>query len=135
MNEDETIAAAALILVQAHEANEDVGELIARALARAASKIGGAAELVKGRPDSQESDITLRMALDGGSPDNLDRVQPLATHFIALVKFTRDFGDTLSQVMSQAVESLGSLEAFSGESDWKNDLQNMGRQYSSHCNN
>jgi hypothetical protein len=118
------------LMVKARQEDEDVGALIAAALHDAAEKLGGADALVKGRPGSWEAEITLRMANAGGRTDNSKRVQALSALFVEMGQAGKDGGDVLSQAMSEAVDALGGLKSFAGESGWYNDLTNMGRQYS-----
>lgn len=131
--QQERIAAMTKIMVQARRMNEDVGELIAAALQRAATKLGNAELLVAGRPGSWEAEITRRMAQAGGS-GNARRIQALSALFITMGKAGEDGGDVLSQAMSHAVDEVGGLDQFAGGSDWYWDLTNMGRQYSTHWN-
>lgn len=131
-NQEERITAMATIMVRARRANEDVGELVAAALAAAAKKLGGIDALVAGRPGSWEADIIIRMASAGGD-GNPTRIKALTSLFVAMGKAKEDGGDVLSQAMSQAVDRLGGLDQFAGASySWYWDLTNIGRQYSTH---
>ncbi|SRR6266487_6522625 len=131
VNQKERITAMAAIMVDARRnTNDDVGSLVAAALHSAASQLRGVEALVSGRPGSWEADIVRRMASSGGSADK-HRVARLASLFVEMSKEGADGGDVLSQAMSQAVDTLGGLEQFAGNSDvWYHDLTNMGRQYS-----
>lgn len=134
MNQAKQITAMASIMIAARQANEDVGELIAVSLQNAATQLGDVGMLVRGRPGSWEADILLRMANEGGSDANKERVEKLAALFVHLGDAGVDGGDMMSQAMSEAVDSLGGLDQFSGGSQWHWDLTNMCRQYSTHWN-
>ena len=56
----------------------------------------------------------------------------LAPLFVEMGKAGEDGGDVLSQAMGPAVDELGGLAEFAGESEWFHDLVNIGRQYSQH---
>lgn len=129
MNQQERINEVTTILVQARQADEDVGELVAAALHAAAEELGDALFLVAGRPGSWEAEILLRMAQFGGT-DESSRIKALAALFVEMGNAGVDGGDEVSSAMSQAVDALGGLRAFAGESEWYNDLVNIGCQYS-----
>jgi hypothetical protein len=129
----EQITAMANIMVEARRENEDVGKLVAAALQDAAEKLDSELFLVSGRPGSWEADIILRMARQGGS-GNQERIDALSALFVEMGEANEDGGDVVSQAMSQAVDTLGSLNEFAEFSEWYWDLTNLGRQYSSHWN-
>ncbi len=132
MDQQERITAMASIMVAARKNNEDVGELIAASLQSAARKLGNSGMLVSGRPGSWEADIVLRMARTGGYGNHERRIE-LTSLFIAMGDAGVDGGDELSRAMSEAVDTLGGLDAFAGMSQWYHDLINIGCQYSSHA--
>ncbi len=57
MSTEQDLTAMATIMVEARRANEDVGELIAASLQDAATHLGDAEMLVRGRTGSWEVDI------------------------------------------------------------------------------
>jgi hypothetical protein len=128
----EKIDAMAKIMVEARRDNEDVGDLVSAALHDAANKLGDAAQLVVGRPGSWEAAIVLDMAASGGwAPNtNTKRVEALSALFVEMGQANENGGDVVSLAMSFAVEALGGLTQFAGESAWRHNLTNMGRQYS-----
>lgn len=128
MNE-QAITAMANIMINARRAHEDVGELIAAALHDAAQKLDGADDLVSGRPGSWESAIVLKMAEVGGF-SNHKRISQLSALFVVMGKVKTDGGDILSRAMGEAVNTLGGLDQFAGDSKWYWDLVNIGCQYS-----
>lgn len=132
MNQQERITAMAEIMIKARQANEDMGELIAEALHKAAEKLGGADKLVVGRPGSWEADIVVRMADAGGYGNygTKERVEPLTELFVEMGKAKEDGGDVLSQAMGEAVNTIGGVIEFAGHSQWYLDLINIGCQYS-----
>lgn len=128
--QEQRISKMAAIMIQSRKADEDVGELIAAALARAAEQLGSADKLVQGRPGSWEAAIVLKMAEAGGTA-NQWRVNRLAKLFEQMGKAGEDGGDILSQAMGEAVNTLGGLDQFAGGSwDWQWDMRNLGCQYS-----
>jgi len=127
MDQQERIKAMAAIMVQARQANEDVGELIAASLHAQTAE-----EMVSGRPGSWEAAIVLRMAQSGGY-GNRKRIEALSILFADMGKAGVDGGDELSQAMGKAVDELGGLDAFAGSSQWYHDLINIGCQYSRHA--
>lgn len=138
MTQEERIKAMAAIMVAARQANEDIGEIIAASLHAAAHQLGDVEYLVLGRPGSWEADIVRRMAQAGENigisltqlyQQYIEQLLPL---FVAMGEAKEDGGDILSLAMSQAVDTLGGLDAFAGQSRWYHDLTNIGRQYSSH---
>lgn len=139
MNQEQ-ITAMASIMVEARRAHEDVGEIIAVSLGAAAEKLGDVEDLVRGRPGSWEAEIVRRMAVAGkrigGSLTRLyaPYVKRLVPLFVELGGPGVDGGDVLSAAMSEAVDALGGLDEFGGQSEWYDDLTNLGRQYSSHWN-
>lgn len=135
MNQQERITAMAAIMVKARRDNEDVGELLAASLQSASEELLWDVEsLVSGRPGSWEAEIVRRMAQAGGY-GNQERINELTPLFVAMGEAGVDGGDELSQAMSQAVDTLGGLDAFAGTSQWYHDLINIGCQYSKHAFN
>lgn len=136
MNQEQ-IDAMAHVMVEARQANEDVGELIANALHKAAFLLddedseNGIEKLVAGRPGSWEADIVRKMATAGVKTAKR-RVSRLAHLFAEIGEEQADGGDIISQAMGQAVDALGGLDQFAGESEWYEDLRNIGVQYSEH---
>ena len=130
----EKITEMASIMINARNDGDDVGELLAASLHKAAQELGDVEALVKGRSGSWEADIVRKMAQANGTA-TAKYIKALATLFVEMGKSGADGGDVLSQAMSEAVDSLGGLSQFAGNSpEWYWDLQNMGRQYSSHWN-
>jgi hypothetical protein len=50
--------------------------------------------------------------------------------FIAMGQAGEDGGDVLSQAMGIAINELGGIDEFTGETWWHDDLSDLGRQYS-----
>lgn len=135
---EELLAAMTAIMIEARRAKLDLGEIIGASLHQAAEKLGDVESLVSGRSGSWEADIVRRMA--SGSVGSrwtslyaryINRLTPL---LVQMGKAGEDGGDVLSQAMGPAVDALGGLAEFAGESSWRSDLINIGRQYSSHWN-
>lgn len=132
MDQQERITAMADIMVKARQDNEDVGELLAASLRLAAQQLPYAEKLVSGRTGSWEADIIMRMVHAGGHGSQ-QRINELTPLFVAMGEAGVDGGDEVSQAMSQAVDTLGGLDAFAGTSQWYHDLINIGCQYSKHA--
>lgn len=130
---EDRLTAMTALMVEARKANLDIGEVIAASLHTAAEKLGNVEQLVAGRPGSWEADIILRMASAGGSAP-ASYTQRLTPLFVEMAQAGEDGGDVLSQAMGPAVDTLGGLAQFAGDSNWFHDLVNIGRQYSQHWN-
>lgn len=134
MNQEERIKAMANIMVQARQANEDIGEVLVASLHNASEKLGNVEALVVGRPGSWEADIVRRMATAPVGSHDVKRYAPytrkLAPLFVKMGEAKEDGGDILSQAMGEAVNELGGLDQFAGGSYWYWDLVNIGCQYS-----
>lgn len=135
---EERLAAMTAAMVEARCAKLDLGEILAAALHTAAETLGDVEALVAGRPGSWEADIIRRMASEpvgGGrwTKEYASSIQKLAPLFVQMGQAGEDGGDVLSQAMGPAVDELGGLIEFASNSDWFHDLVNIGRQYSSHC--
>jgi len=132
--QQERIDAMSALMVQVRKAQQDIGEVLVASLADAAKELGSVEALVHGRPGSWEADIVRRMALAGHyvRVTNLDEsvVRGLSVLFIEMGEAREDGGDILSQAMGQAVNELGGLKEFAGDSQWYWDLVNIGCQYS-----
>ncbi len=132
----ERIAAMTAIMIEARRASLDLGELIAASLYAAAETLGGVEDLVAGRPGSWEADIVRHMASEPvrsrQAREYAPYIQRLAPLFVQMGKAGEDGGDVLSQAMGPAVDELDGLAEFAGESSWRHDLMNIGRQYSKH---
>lgn len=135
---EERLAAMTTIMIEARHAKLDLGEIIAASLHAAAETLGGVESLVAGRPGSWEAAIVQRMASEPRGnlwvsqyAHYIKRLTPL---FVQMGKAGEDGGDVLSQAMGPAVDALGGLTEFAGESYWRHDLMNIGRQYSNHWN-
>lgn len=126
MDRDERSKPMATIVVEAVQAGEDAGELIAAALQAAAEELGSADELVIGRSGSWEANILLNMAAVGGSAD-AGFVEKLAALFVEMGEDAEDGGEVLSLACSEAVDQLHGFVAFAGGSNWW-DLCNLGKR-------
>jgi hypothetical protein len=130
------IAAMTALMIEARRAGQDLGEILAASLHAAAETLGDVEALVAGRPGSWEADIVRRMAsAPVGSvqaKQYAPYIQRLAPLFVQMGKAGADGGDLLSAAMGPAVDALGGLAAFAGDSFWFHDLVNIGRQYSKH---
>ncbi|HZR39209.1 MAG TPA: hypothetical protein VFB12_03785 [Ktedonobacteraceae bacterium] len=137
---EERIAAMAAIMIEARQVSPDLdlGEIIAASLHAAADHLGSVEALVAPRLGSWEADIVRRMANEPVGSRQASQyvpyIQRLSPLFVEMGKAGEDGGDVLSQAMGPAVDALGSLAAFAGESAWFHDLVNIGRQYSNHWN-
>ncbi len=137
---EERIASISAILIEARRASPDLdlGEIIAASLHAAADHLGNVEALVAPRPGSWEADIVRRMASEPVDSRQANQyapyVQRLSPLFVEMGKAGEDGGDVLSQAMGPAVDALGGLAAFAGESAWFHDVVNIGRQYSNHWN-
>ncbi len=133
---EERITAMTAIMIEARRAKLDLGEIIAASLHAAAETLGNVEDLVAGRPGSWEADIVRRMASEPVRSRQASQyalyIQRLAPLFIQMGRAGEDGGDVLSQAMGPAVDALGGLAEFAGESDFRHDLINIGRQYSTH---
>lgn len=131
---EQRIQAMGTIMTEARQNQEDIGIIVAAALHDAAEKLGGEKYLVTGRPGSWEAGIVMRMAAIGGSvtDSNKTYVERLAPLFVEMGQAAEDGGETVSLAMGQAVDALGSLKAFVGESRWYWDIANIGCQCSEH---
>lgn len=119
----------AAVLVEARKAHEDVGELLAAALQRAANQLGDVEALVAGRPGSWEADIVRRLAIAGGY-GNSERIGRLCTLFVEMAEANEDGGEVISLAISQTVDDLSGFKALAEGSRWYWDLCNMGAQFS-----
>ena len=135
---EERLTAMTAIMVEARRAKLDLGEIIAAALHAAAETLGNVEALVAGRPGSWEADIVRRMANEPvGSrwtSQHAHYIKRLTPFFVQMGEAGEDGGDVLSQAMGPAVDELGGLAEFAGDSHWFHDLVNIGRQYSNHWN-
>jgi hypothetical protein len=134
---EERIKAMTAIMVKARRAKLDLGEILVCALHAAASQLGSVEALVAGRPGSWEADIVRRLASAPVGSEDVKRyaryTSKLTPLFIEMGKAGEDGGDVLSQAMGPAVDELGGLAEFAGDSTyWYHDLINIGRQYSNH---
>jgi hypothetical protein len=126
------------IMVKARRAHQDLGEILVCSLHAAADALGDVEQLVAGRPGSWEADIVRRLASAPMGSEDVKRyaryTRKLTPLLIEMGKAGEDGGDVLSAAMGSAVDALGGLEEFVGESAWRHDLINIGRQYSNHWN-
>ena len=133
MNQADRIQTMASIMVEARKAQRDIGDIIAASLHRASQQLGDVYALTSGRPGSWEADITRRMAYNGEhsltKPDK-PFIAQLTSLFVEMGEAKEDGGDVLSRAMGKAVNELGGLNAFAGNSQWYHDLINIGCQYS-----
>lgn len=132
---EERLAAMTATMIEVRRASLDLGEILAAPLHAAASTLGDVEALVAGRPGSWEADIVRRMASEPVGRQaraSAPFIQRLAPLFVQMGQAGEDGGDVLSQAMGPAVDELGGLAEFAGESDWFHDLVNIGRQYSTH---
>jgi hypothetical protein len=134
----ERLAAMTALMIEVRRASLDLGEVIAASLHATTTTLGNVEDLVTGRPGSWEADIVRRMASDpvgrGQAREYAPYIQRLAPLFTQMGQAGEDGGDVLSQAMGPAVDALGGLAEFAGDSDWRHDLINLGRQYSNHWN-
>jgi hypothetical protein len=131
---EERIRAMTAIMVEARRKGEDLGEILVCALHAAAERLGDVEALVAGRPGSWEADIVRRMASAPVGSKDVKRYAPytrkLTPLLVEMGRRGEDGGDVLSQAMGPAVDTLGGLGEFAGDSYWFHDLVNIGRQYS-----
>jgi hypothetical protein len=133
---EERIAKISAIMIEARRANADLGESLAASLHAAAETLGDVEALVAGRPGSWEADIVRRMA-NAPVGDRQARayaryIKKLIPLFVQMGQAGEDGGDVLSRALGPAVDELGGLAEFAGESDFWPDLIHIGRQYSQH---
>jgi hypothetical protein len=133
---EERLAAMTAIMVEARQAKLDLGEILVGSLHAATQQLGDVEDLVRGRPGSWEADIVRRMANEPVGSRQTSQYAPyikrLTPLFIQMGEAGEDGGDVLSQAMGPAVDTLGGLSEFAGDSNWRHELINIGRQYSSH---
>lgn len=108
---------------------DDLGNLVAYALAVAAAKVfGGVPRLTMGRPGSWEADIVRRMAETGGLDPGPGTWERLAELFEAMGQAKDDGGQVLSDALGYAARELGGLEALAASSGWwAHDLWNAAK--------
>jgi hypothetical protein len=136
----------AKIMVEARKADKDIGDIVALSLYRAADQLGDVEKLVAGRPGSWEADFIRRFVGTGkhfASPaldqELITRLhEPYAGQlvplFVEMGKARVDGGDELSLAMGKAVNDLGGVKQFVGDSLWRDELSGLGRQHSDHWN-